>query len=299
MWAYHGSSEFNLLALPYILLTCVDLALIAVSAILDLVTQSYDPKKDDPFVISPSRVDLTKVEATTYYGSKSKVLSLKTPTGTKCLINFVVGAVISCNIHNAAPFRGNKSVKQILLVPLRGEWERALSLYGMAFGASSVGINTYSILLADNERLNGLSLRTIPIGGESQSTRRALPGMGFMPRKAAAKPQGEKLTGGSSASGRSLLKMRDKTAWAATDKIPLWDGREYFKKNKLASNKFKHELVHTLPSFKMDLSFGDIALVYYSVSNFGSGKSEAHTVADESLSLNLYGVVLIAEVSHT
>lgn len=78
--------------------------------------------------------------------------------------------------------------------------------------------------------------------------------------------------------------------------VPLLDGREYFKANKLVGNIFKHEIIHTLPGFKTDLEFGDLALVYYSVSSFG-GTVQTEMGLEASLSLNLYGAVLLAKGS--
>ena len=125
---------------------------------------------DDPFVISPSWVNPAKIVADTKFNAKNKVLSLKTASGAKRLINFAVGLVLSCNIHEVAPFPGNKSVKQVLLVPLRGEWERALGLYGMTFGVESVVINTFGVPLVNADWVHGLSFRTFPVGGETQAT---------------------------------------------------------------------------------------------------------------------------------
>ncbi len=105
---------------------------------------------------------------------------------------------------------------------------------------------------------------------------------------------------------RSLLEMRDKTAWNTQDDskcrivlyisciymihpstVGVWDGTAYFKKNKKASLKFSFDEVHKLPRLETDPGFGDIVIVLYSTSSY---------LRDDkiNLSLNLYGVVLVA-----
>lgn len=67
----------------------------------------------------------------------------------------------------------------------------------------------------------------------------------------------------------------------------MWDGTAYFKKNKKASLKFSFDEVHKLPRLETDPGFGDIVVVLYSTSLY---------LRDDkiNLSLNLYGVVLVA-----
>ena len=65
---------------------------------------------------------------------------------------------------------------------------------------------------------------------------------------------------------------------------------------------FAHENVASLPRYKQDLEFGDLAVVYHSVSTFdaappppSSDKAPAYNEAKTILSMNLYGVALIAK----
>ena len=69
--------------------------------------------------------------------------------------------------------------------------------------------------------------------------------------------------------------------------VGLWDGTEYFKKNKRAQARFSFDEIHKLPELQQDPMFGDIVIVLYSTSSY---------VREEKihLSLNLYGVVLVA-----
>ena len=60
---------------------------------------------------------------------------------------------------------------------------------------------------------------------------------------------------------------------------------------------FLHEDVASLPRFQEELEFGDIAIVYHSVSTYDVTAREktTFTQATTALSLNLYGVALVAK----
>ncbi|KAI0709815.1 hypothetical protein C8Q76DRAFT_624765, partial [Earliella scabrosa] len=92
---------------------------------------------------------------------------------------------------------------------------------------------------------------------------------------------------------RSFLDMRDKTSWSTDDDIAIWDARPLFQAGKAPGNNFCHDRVTSLPRLYRDLEFGDIALVYYGASTYPVSRA-VHAEASIGLSLNLYGVVLIA-----
>ena len=84
--------------------------------------------------------------------------------------------------------------------------------------------------------------------------------------------------------------------------VAIWDAREYFTIVKDDDKVFAHENVASLPRYERDLEFGDLALVYHSVSTFdaaptppSSDKAPPYNEAKTILSMNLYGVALIAK----
>ncbi|KAI0739247.1 hypothetical protein C8Q80DRAFT_1124592 [Daedaleopsis nitida] len=89
---------------------------------------------------------------------------------------------------------------------------------------------------------------------------------------------------------RSLLDMRDRTSWGYSEN---YDGLQYL-----------HENVASLPRLDQDLEYGDIAVLYHSVSTYdvvrpagGSNgdKPSAYNEADTALSMNLYGAALVSK----
>ena len=137
------------------------------SSLLELVTGSLS--EDDPFVINPARHDPSEVVAASFYGSNNKVVSFLPGPGvmTHRAVNILVGLTLQCNIVSPSPFQDkNKAedrvVKQILVCPLRGEFERSIGFYGSVFKQDSFVINTFGITLTEGERVNGLSIRTMP-----------------------------------------------------------------------------------------------------------------------------------------
>ena len=75
--------------------------------------------------------------------------------------------------------------------------------------------------------------------------------------------------------------------------VAIWDARAQFQAGKVPGNDFSHDQVTNLPRLSHDLDFGDIALVYYSASTYSASRT-THADASMGVSLNLYGVVLIA-----
>ena len=103
--------------------------------------------------------------------------------------------------------------------------------------------------------------------------------------------------------------MADKTAWGVEDDsesyfyllplcvlilflVPIWDGTEFYKFGRSVQNKkgFIWSDLQKLPRKKTDLSFGDIALIFYIPSLYTNRHGQP------SLSLNLCGVALLAQV---
>ena len=132
-------------------------------------------------------------------------------------------------------------------------------------------------------------------------------GVGFTP----SKNKGKSVAAGGLAGG--LLAMRSKTAWGANDdsklyqstymltlliqlqlEVPIWDARQYFSTTRSAGKPFLHENVASLPQLTRDLVYGDVALVYHSVSNYALSPERVVGTTAQGLSFNLYGIVLIA-----
>ena len=120
---------------------------------------------------------------------------------------------------------------------------------------------------------------------------------------------------------RSLIDMRDRTSWSYNENcklfatlhscilsdvllVAIWDAREYFTLDKNEDMVYKHENVASLPRLEQDLEYGDIAILYHSVSTYdvvrpsggSSGdKAPAFNEADTALSMNLYGAALVSK----
>ncbi|TFK77669.1 hypothetical protein K466DRAFT_508245, partial [Polyporus arcularius HHB13444] len=250
---------------------------------------------DSPIVVNPARVSPNLLVAGAFHGSTAKVAAFKTPSGPQRAICYSVGVVLACSVYQPTSFaKGDRQVKQILLGPLRGENERALGLLGNVFECDCLGINTFGVTASNGDKIQGLSIRTYPSPSASSGnvTARVLPGMGFTPSKGAR-------TGAASSSdgrpSRSLLDMRDKTAWGSNDDIAIWDARHLFSARGGVKDNFKHDMVTSLKRIEYDLTFGDIAMVYYSASTYPVGaERNSFSSAVQALSLNLYGVVLLA-----
>ncbi|KAH9891179.1 hypothetical protein C8Q73DRAFT_651689, partial [Cubamyces lactineus] len=88
---------------------------------------------------------------------------------------------------------------------------------------------------------------------------------------------------------RSLLDICEKTMWSTNNNVAVWDGAEYFKRDKRKTLQFSFDILHTLLRMTTDPSFGDIVIVLYST--FAYRQEGASTLG---LSLNLYGIVLVA-----
>ncbi|KAI0743696.1 hypothetical protein C8Q80DRAFT_856391 [Daedaleopsis nitida] len=103
---------------------------------------------------------------------------------------------------------------------------------------------------------------------------------------------------------RSLIDMRDRTSWSYNENFAIWDARAYFSLDKEEDLQYKHENVASLPRLEQDLEFGDIAILYHSISTYdvirpsggSSGdKPPAFNEANTALSLNLYGAALVSK----
>ncbi|KAI0713350.1 hypothetical protein C8Q76DRAFT_621137, partial [Earliella scabrosa] len=256
---------------------------------------------DCPFIINPARERPDLVVAHLFPGAKNPVLAFRTPTGYPRAICSSVGQVLDCHIVNPGVFGGtrDKLVKQLLLAPLLGENARALAFFGHVFNHRCLGMSTFGVGQS-TDRLDGLSFRTMPIPiAPATSNVRKLPGMNVTPSRRS----------GGAGPSRSFLDMRDKTVWSTSDDIAIWDGRKFFAANKSPAELFRHDFVTNLPRLNHDLQFGDVAIVYYSVSTYPIGSSSsssasssansvAYTNAKAGLSFNLYGAVLVASTDY-
>ena len=79
--------------------------------------------------------------------------------------------------------------------------------------------------------------------------------------------------------------------------VAIWDARPYFLHSKPGKLVWKHEYVTRLERLTEDLQYGDIAIVYHSVSAYSivqKAENPTFHTATTGISLNLYGVALIA-----
>ncbi|KAL1938900.1 hypothetical protein VTO73DRAFT_11053 [Trametes versicolor] len=240
---------------------------------------------DSGYLINPARFDPAKVTLSTFGQSANKVLSWKPQSGQPArAICMTMGFVFTCNVVFPTSFgkQQSQTVKSVLFDPVRAEWEQTMAFFGTVFNRSELPISTFTA----SQRYVGVNMCTFP----SDPTP-ALPDVSFIgatPSKSTGK-QGPRAGTGKmpSVPSHSLLEMRDKTTWNTQDDIGVWDGTAYFKKNKKASLKFSFDEVHKLPRLETDPGFGDVVVVLYSTSSY---------LRDDkiNLSLNLYGVVLVA-----
>ncbi|KAI0665362.1 hypothetical protein C8Q78DRAFT_986772, partial [Trametes maxima] len=252
------------------------------SALQKLVTFATD----GAYVINPARQDPCSVVTTTFGQSINPVLSWAPRSGQMVrVICMSLGFVFTCNVVFPVSFgkQGTQSVKSILFGPVRAEWERTVGFFGSAFKQDSLGVPTFTA----SQRYVGISIRTFP-----SEVAPAFPDVSFI-GATPTKRSGKKAGGSTSAKvpsvpSRSLLEMRDKTTWSTNDDVGAWDGTEYFKRNKKPSMKFSFDVLHTLPRLTADPNFGDTVMVLYSASTY-----RRDNVAGTSLSLNLYGIVLV------
>ena len=122
---------------------------------------------NSPLVINPARHDPRKVKASTFPGSNSRVVAFPSTYSPVRAVNFIIGINICSNVIHAVHFAGDKSgqnrqIKQIILLPIRGEFERAVAFYGTVFGQNSLAVGTFGVRQNDSDRLSGITIRTMP-----------------------------------------------------------------------------------------------------------------------------------------
>ena len=227
----------------------------------------------------------------------------------------------------------SKMIKEILGVPLRGEIERATAFYGTVFGQRVLGLQNFTAGGPDEKQI-ALVFRTYPSETANNTASRecfsnavtniplialqvpSLRGMGATPSRLQQK-KGPSRARMDSNPSRSLLEMRDKTSWTTADEsthlfnvyifsllllgiVAIWDAREYFQSNKNADKQYHHELLTSLPRLPFDLEYGDLAIVYHSVNTYAVTRGKQDKIptfaeANTALSMNLYGVALVAK----
>ena len=82
--------------------------------------------------------------------------------------------------------------------------------------------------------------------------------------------------------------------------VGIWDARKYFNSAKPADKQYRHELLTSLPRLPFDLEYGDLAVVYHSVNTYAVPRAKQDKIptfaeATTALSMNLYGVALLAK----
>ncbi|KAI0364743.1 hypothetical protein BV20DRAFT_982997 [Pilatotrama ljubarskyi] len=253
--------------------------------------------EEKSFVINPARYDPACVEPATYGNSSNKVISLPTlGKQNEHAICMSIGFTYSCDIIHPKSFSKPGSstpnyVKSILFGPMLTEWKRTVGFFGTVFGVDKISVGTFTA----GGRYVGVNVHTFPSEPASdhefsplcqcytRSSFAPVPDLPFIqatPTKRAPKKNPSMLS-------HSLLEMRDKMTWSANDDIAIWDATQYFKKSKAPSKQFTFNLLPTLPRMTADLTFGDIVIVFYSVSSYNRKNGMG-------LSLNLCGVMLVS-----
>ncbi|KAI0688834.1 hypothetical protein C8Q76DRAFT_772035 [Earliella scabrosa] len=259
---------------------------------MDLVLFSSDGVRDDPLVINPARANPLNAMPYLYSGAKNKVLAAKFPSATIPPRFICATVVVAVGCHIVWPTQmqkdTSKMIKEILGVPLRGEIERATAFYGTVFGQRILGLQNFTAGSPEEKQI-ALVFRTYPSEyGNNTASLPSLRGMGATPSQPGQNPS------------RSLLEMRDKTSWTTADDIGIWDAREYFNSAKPADKQYRHELLTSLPRLPFDLEYGDLAVVYHSVNTYAVPRAKQDKIptfaeATTALSMNLYGVALLAK----
>ncbi|KAI0741497.1 hypothetical protein C8Q80DRAFT_1109846, partial [Daedaleopsis nitida] len=237
-------------------------------ALLDLVKFSHDGKTDDPFVINPARADPALARAYQYPNSKGFCLAanVNSPTPLRLICATLV-VCLRCHIvelmqMTTAPIR---MIKEFLGVPLRGELECFIAFYGTVFGQEVLGVQNFGASIGEHRQVS-LVFHTYADVPNKLNTGRSLRGMGASPamlRKGSQTPKRA-----NAGPGCSLLDMRNKMSWSYSENFAIWDAREYFTLDKDNEQQYLHENVVSLPCVEQDLEFGDVAILYHSVSTY-------------------------------
>ena len=114
---------------------------------LSAITGLVEDAGDRIFVMNPSRADPKHVVAHSFGGSKSKVIAIPGNSGPKRAILTTLGIVRGSNVLYPVPFSNSSSklIKQLAMIPIKGEWERAGNFLGTAFRlANTRGNGGYS-----------------------------------------------------------------------------------------------------------------------------------------------------------
>lgn len=132
---------------------------------MDLITGPG--QDDDHFVVNPARHDPTKMIAEVFGGSSPVAAVPSRPDSAlppHRAINFLVGLNLDSHVYSATGFGAAKDslVKQILVCPLRGEFERSIGFFGSIFDQDALVVNTFGHSVGPVERMNGLTIRTVP-----------------------------------------------------------------------------------------------------------------------------------------
>ena len=111
-------------------------------------------------VINPACASPHSVVADVCGSTKGyRCIALKPPSGQAIrMICYTVGLVGRSSVLSTTTFMHTKEIKQVILFPLRGEWERAVSFFGHVFGHSSLAIGTFGA-----EGANGITIKTLAL----------------------------------------------------------------------------------------------------------------------------------------
>ena len=126
---------------------------------LSAITGLVEDAGDRIFVMNPSRVDPKRVVAHSFGGSKSKVIAIPGNSGPKRAILTTLGIVRGSNVLYPVPFSNSSSklIKQLAMIPIKGEWERAGNFLGTAFRLAKLQVNTFG-----STSVPPLTFRTFP-----------------------------------------------------------------------------------------------------------------------------------------
>ena len=135
-------------------------------ALVNLIT-GVGGSDDLPYIVNPARHDPNLVTNAQLVPGQGPVAVFKKPTQTR-VIHTMIGIALSANIKNATqlsiPTTNGElpHIKQIILLPLRKEYERAMAYHGMVFNKTSLVVSTFGVPApGTSERTIGVVFRTM------------------------------------------------------------------------------------------------------------------------------------------
>ena len=119
-------------------------------------------------MVNPVCDDPVHVTATTFPGSGNPVAAF--PSGQSHIrgVHFMVGIVVESHVIQPTGLSdkggSDRTVKQLILLPLRKEYEHALAYHGMVFGQTTLGVPTFGVRTGGDTRTTEVVFRTMIVG---------------------------------------------------------------------------------------------------------------------------------------